>query len=269
MLQAAPLAALTWLRHGFSTRPGGVSTIYGQYDDLNLGFTKEDDRANVEENRRTFLQSIAPGNSWPLRTTRQIHSDLTLPLATPEAPLDPADGLSTALPGVFLAMLTADCVPVLIADPVHRAVAVFHAGWRGTVAAIVEQGVQHLCDTYASAPEDLLAAIGPSIGPCCYEVGEEVRTRFDASFPYAADLFHDSHLDLWQSNRHQLESAGLPSTNITVLAQCTACARTPNGRRNFFSYRTEQGLTGRMMTAIAIVPSGTVPTDTAPSATMT
>ena len=258
MLQAAPLAALPWLRHGFSTRSGGISTVYGQPDDLNLGFTKEDDRATVEENRRRFLQSIAPGNDWPLRTVRQIHSDLTLPVATPEAPLDPADGLSTALPGVFLAMMTADCVPVLLVDPRHRAVAVFHAGWRGTVAAIVEQGVQHLRDTYGSTPEDLLAAIGPSIGPCCYEVGDEVRTRFETSFPYAASLFHNRHLDLWQGNRRQLESAGLPPANITVLAQCTACARTPDGRRNFFSYRTENGVTGRMMTAIAIAPSATM-----------
>jgi YfiH family protein len=263
MLQAAPLASLPWLRHGFSTRPGGVSTIYRQYDDLNLGFTKEDDRANVEENRRLFLESIAPDNTWPLRTTRQVHSDLTLPVPTPETVLDPADGLSTTLPGVFLAMLTADCVPVLLVDPIHRAVAVFHAGWRGTVASIVEKGVQHLRETYGTAPEDLLAAIGPSIGPCCYEVGEEVRTRFDASFPYAADLFQNRRLDLWQSNRRQLESAGVLPSDITVLAQCTACARTAQGRRTFFSYRTEQGLTGRMMTAIAIAPS-----DNAPSATM-
>ena len=110
MLQAASLAALPWLRHGFSTRPGGTTAVYGQPGDLNLGFTKEDDRASVEENRRLFLESLSPGNSWPLRTTRQIHSDLTLPVTAPEAPLDTADGLSTALPGVLLAMLTADCV---------------------------------------------------------------------------------------------------------------------------------------------------------------
>lgn len=258
MLQAAHLAALPWLRHGFSTRPGGVTTVYGQPDDLNLGFTKEDDRAAVEENRRLFLERIAPGQAWPLRTTRQIHSDLALPVPTPDIPLDPADGLSTALPGVFLAMLTADCVPVLLVDPAHRAVSVFHAGWRGTVAAIVEKGVQHMRDAYNSTPGDLLAAIGPSIGPCCYEIGDEVLTRFHASFPYAASLFRDRHLDLWQANRRQLESAGLPPAHITVLGACTACARTPDNRRKFFSYRTEAGVTGRMMTAIAIVPSDTM-----------
>ena len=256
MLQAASLAALPWLRHGFSTRPGGTTAVYGQPGDLNLGFTKEDDRATVEENRRLFLEILAPGKRWPLRTTRQTHSDLTLRVKTPEAPLDPADGLSTALSGVFLAMLTADCVPVLLVDPKHRAIAVFHAGWRGTVAAIVEQGVHHMRQTYGSVPEDLLAAIGPSIGPCCYEIGEEVRTRFDAAFPYAASLFENHHLDLWQANRRQLQSAGLPPANITVLAQCTACTRAPDGERLFFSYRTEQGVTGRMMTAIAIVPIG-------------
>ena len=258
MLQAASLSALPWLHHGFSTRPDGTSTVYGQPDDLNLGFTKEDAPASVEANRSLFLERIAPGQAWPLRTTRQIHSDLTLSVSASGTLLDPADGLSTALPGVFLAMLTADCVPVLLVDPTHRAVAVFHAGWRGTVSAIVEKGVQHMRDTYGSLPEDLLAAIGPSIGPCCYVVGEEVHTLFHTAFPYAPDLFRNNYLDLWQSNRRQLESAGVPATQIEALAQCTACARTPDNRRKFFSYRTEEGVTGRMMTAVAIHPSDTM-----------
>jgi YfiH family protein len=258
MLQAASFASLPWLRHGFSTRSGGLSTVYGQPDDLNLGFTKEDAPAFVEVNRRRFLESLAPGQTWPLRTTRQIHSDLTFNVTAPSVPLDPADGLTTALPGVWLSMLTADCVPVLLVDPTHRAVAVFHAGWRGTVSGIVEKGVQHMRDTYGSRPEDLHAAIGPSIGPCCYEVGEEVQTRFHASFPYAVDLFRNHHLDLWQSNRRQLESAGVATNHIEVLAQCTACARTHDNRRKFFSYRTEEGVTGRMMTTIAIAPSDTM-----------
>lgn len=257
-LQSPSLAALPWLRHGFSTRPGGVTTVYGQPDDLNLGLTKEDDPATVGENRRLFLEAVAPGHAWPLRNTRQIHSDLTLPVTDTTTPLDPADGLSTALPGLFLAMLTADCVPILIADRKRRAVAAFHAGWRGTVASIVEKGVQHMRDTYQSDPEDLLAAIGPAIGPCCYEVGEEVITRFHESFPYAPGLFRNRHLDLWQANRRQLESAGLPPANIAVLGHCTACSRTPEGRRLFFSHRTEQGVTGRMMSSIALSPSDTM-----------
>ncbi|SFS17459.1 conserved hypothetical protein [Granulicella pectinivorans] len=258
MFQAAQLTALPWLRHGFSARAGGVSTVYGQPDDLNLGFTQEDDRAKVEENRRLFLQSIAPGHDWPLRNTRQIHSDITRAVTDTSTPLEPADGLTTALHGVFLAMLTADCVPVLIADRKQRAVGAFHAGWRGTVAGIVEKGVQHMRATYGSDPEDLLAAIGPSIGPCCYMVGDEVITRFHETFSYASELFRNRKLDLWQANRRQLMSAGVPSANISIKNLCTASTFSFEGRRAFFSYRAENGVTGRMMSVIAVSPSDTM-----------
>jgi YfiH family protein len=257
MLQAANLAALPWLRHGFSTRSGGGSTVYGQPDDLNLGLTKEDDRATVQENRCLFLENIAPGHAWPLRNTRQVHSDLTLHVTDTESPLDPADGLTTSLQGVFLAVLTADCVPVLLADPRRRAVAAIHAGWRGTVASIVEKGVRQMQETYGSAPGDLIAAIGPSIGPCCYEVGEEVTTRFHEAFPYADDLFEGRNLNLWAANHRQLESAGLRPANVALLGRCTSCDRT-DGRRTFFSHRTENGVTGRMMSAIAVSPWDTM-----------
>ncbi len=262
LLRAPALTALPWLRHGFSTRAAGVTTIYGRPNDLNLGFTKEDDPAAVQENRRRLVsatQSPGPLSPWPLITTRQVHAATTLTLhEPPAAPLPPADGLTTQIPGHFLAMLTADCVPVLLVDPIHRAIAVFHAGWRGTAARIVEQGVEVMRTQHRSDPTHLLAAIGSSIGPCCYAVGEETTQAFHEAFPYAPDLFSDGKLDLWQANRRQLLTAGVPATNITVLAQCTACTRDDQGRREFFSHRAERGVTGRMISLIAIQP-GTHP----------
>lgn len=259
LLQAPSLTALAWLRHAFSTRPGGVSTPYGRPGDLNLGFTPEDAPQAVEENRRRLLTAVTGTAAFPLVTTRQVHGSRTLHIQSPQpAPLEPADGLITALPGIALAMLTADCVPVLLADPRHRAVAVLHAGWRGTAACIVEQAIAAMTQAFHSDPKHLIAAIGPSIGPCCYTVGDEVRTSFQAAFPYADSLFQATHLDLWQANRRQLLAAGLPAPNITTLAQCTACTLA-DGHRRFFSYRADNAVTGRMLSVIGIAPGHPIP----------
>jgi polyphenol oxidase len=174
---------------------------------------------------------------------------------------------------------TADCVPVLLADTRTRAVAAFHAGWRGTLARIVERGVGAMQLQFGSRPRDLIAAIGPAIGPCCFAVGEEVRGEFESQFAYAPELFSEVydadpvrrkypmlfltarapghsnlgpqiHLDLWQANRRQLLDAGLRPKAITVVAGCTACSRLANGLRKYFSHRAEQGFTGRMMSVV-------------------
>ncbi len=285
-------ASFDWLQHGFSTRQGGISTAYSHPSDreatdqlttdLNLGWTKEDSPANVEENRRRLIAAVSQ-HQQPLPqliTVRQIHSDRTLilPDSTLQIPATPApaapsptapglsapgqpvcegDGLITDTPGLLLGIQTADCVPILLADTRLRVVAAFHAGWRGTVARIVERGAQSLTDRFGSHPHDLSAAIGPAIGPCCYTVGEEVHTRFHAAFDYAEALFHPEpgsltlKLDLWQANRRQLLAAGLAPESITTLTHCTACSRTDQARQ-FFSYRAEAGLTGRMMSVIGI-----------------
>jgi polyphenol oxidase len=184
--------------------------------------------------------------------------------------------MMTDEPGVLLAIQTADCIPILIADTKRRAVAGFHAGWRGTLKRIVEGGVGRMRLEFGSRPEDLVAAIGPGIGQCCYAVGEEVRGEFESQFAYAGDLFrevYDSdpvkekypllfmtarapghsnlgpnlHLDLVEANRRQLLDAGLRAESISVVGDCTSC-RTDL----YFSYRAEQGFTGRMFSAIAI-----------------
>jgi len=192
------------------------------------------------------------------------------------------DALMTRQRGLLLGIQTADCVPVLIADTKTRAVAAFHAGWRGTLARIVERGVGTMRLEFGSQPKNLIAAIGPAIGACCYSVGEEVRHEFESQFAYAPELFsevYDSdpvrdkypmlfltarapghsnigpqiHLDLHEANRRQLLDAGVRAKAITVVGECTACARLRDGRRKYFSHRAEHGFTGRMLSAIGVV----------------
>jgi YfiH family protein len=262
-----------WLRAAFSTRSGGATSAYGHPGEQNLGWTSEDDQGTVAENRRRFLLashglSLAAQTTSPaLVTVRQIHGAVIQtvpphsdrPLSTPEgrAVLE-GDGLMTQASGVFLGIQTADCVPVLLADIRTRAVAAFHAGWRGTLARIVEHGVARMRQEFGSRPEDLIAAIGPAIGPCCFAIGEEVRAAFTAAFGYAPELFSESpqlHMDLHQANRRQLLAAGLGDAAIQTIAECTACTRLTDGRRKYFSHRAERGLTGRMLSVIGTTSS--------------
>lgn len=266
-----------WLRHGFSTRAGGVSAVYGG-DSLNLGWTKEDDPASVAQNRRRFLGAAAGETTgkagFALVTVRQIHSGTIRVIREEDAPLAgrlqtpegkavlESDGLMTNLSGVMLGVGTADCVPVLVADVKKRAVAAFHAGWRGTMARIVEQGIAKMAHEYGSQPADLIAAIGPSIGACCYAVGEEVQSAFSAQFAYADELFRkvnvsgtehaQIHVDLWDANRRQLRDAGLSERQITVIGECTACTRDSRGALRYFSHRGERGIAGRMLSVVGI-----------------
>ena len=285
ILRSNKLAKLDWLTHGFSTRTGGTSRPYGG-NTLNLGFTKQDSRAAVERNRRLFLAALGArtldarttsgrGN-WKLVTLRQIHSDLIHRIdKTPAEPLA-GDGLLTDTPGLILAVKTADCLPVILVDKKRRAVGVFHAGWRGTVQRIVEKGVGEMRKHFKSDPRDLVAAMGPCIQKCCYEVGEEVRAKFETQFAYASSLFHElkesdpvrekypllfltarapGHselpvklfLDLVEANRRQLLDAGVLAKNIEAVGPCTACHSDL-----LFSHRAEKGVTGRMMSAVGI-----------------
>jgi len=271
-----------WLRHGFSTRRGGVSRVYGG-NSLNLSWTKEDDAGSVAENRARFARAVQGQSTSdapiPLVGVRQIHSSvvhdvrnlddvLERKLQTPESkPVLEGDGLITALPGVLIAVATADCIPVLVADTRKRVVAAFHAGWRGTASRIVEEGIAQLQQNYGSRAEDLLAAIGPGIGPCCYSVGDELYTAFASNFDDADQLFHREpgstgsnpapaepkgqlHLNLWEANRRQLLHAGLSDAQITVLAECTTCSRDAQARMRYFSHRGERGITGRMLALV-------------------
>jgi len=258
-----------WLRHGFSTRAGGISSVYGG-NSLNLGWTKEDEAGSVVENRRRFLAAIDGGKAGSVLVgVRQVHSGIVRVvregdgaleggLQTPEgkAVLE-GDGLMTDLPGVLLGVGTADCVPVLVVDVERRVVAALHAGWRGTVARIVERGVAMMETEYGSRVEDLVSAVGPSIGACCYTVGEAVRAEFEAEFTYTAELFSTEHagemrLNLWEANRRQLVDAGVQEARIAVVGECTACVRDENGALRYFSHRGEKGVAGRMLNVVGI-----------------
>lgn len=248
LIQVAEWASYPWLRHGFSPRAGGETTAYGA-NDLNLGFTPEDARATVEENRRLAVDAI--NSEAQLATVRQVHGATIIRVAEPQAnPLE-ADGMLTSLAGVVLGIQVADCVPVLLADTRLRVVAALHAGWRGTVAGIAGLGVARMVDEFGSRPEDLIAAVGPSIGPCCYEVGDELidRVGWEAGLLERRDgaVF----FNLWEANRRQLAAGGVD--RVTVLELCTACSRTGLGQRRFFSHRAEGGVTGRAMGLIGLV----------------
>jgi polyphenol oxidase len=253
-----------WLVHGFSTRVGGVSRISGVSrpgGDLNLGFTAGDTAEAVSFNRECFLKSVATDSSecdtrWGLVTLKQMHSAVVRPVAGTGAAERASlwgDGLITGEPGVLLGIQTADCLPILIADRKRRGVGAFHAGWRGTLKGIVQRGVASMGREFGSMPEDLIAAIGPGIGPCCFAVGAEVRELFAARYPYSDELFSGGDrrltLDLVEANRRQLQAAGLAPEAVFSFNACTSC-RTDE----FFSYRAERGKTGRMMAVIGIAP---------------
>jgi YfiH family protein len=255
-----------WLRAGFSTRAGGGSSVYGAAGEQNLGWTAEDTSAVVAANRRCLVEAVAGGVGFELVTVRQVHGAVVHrvergsgALATSEGKaILQGDGLVTSEAGLMLGVQTADCVPVLMADTRTRAVGALHAGWRGTVARIVEEGVATMAREFGSKPEDLIAAVGPSIGPCCFEVGEEVQAEFERAFPYARQLFPEvaggkPRVDLWEANRRQLLAAGLVPEAISVVGECTVCSRTAEGRRRFFSHRAELGVTGRMLNVIGAV----------------
>jgi polyphenol oxidase len=272
----------SWLWHGFSTRRGGVSRAYcaeGAPGELNLGFTAADSREAVERNRRLLADAVTGSAETPIVALRQFHSNLVVVADAGDARrerLRKADGVISAVPGVLVAIQTADCIPVLVADRRRRVVAAFHAGWRGTVKRIVELGVGRMRLEFGCRPEDLVAAIGPGVGQCCYAVGEEVLSEFEAQFGYARELFREVfdsdpvrtrypmlfltqrapghspigpqlHLDLIEANRRQLLDAGLAASAIGTTGGCTSCHT-----EMFFSHRASQGHAGRMMSVIGI-----------------
>jgi len=279
ILRSPGLAQLSWLVHGFSTRLGGVSTCYGGRA-LNLGISQHDSRENVACNRALFLQAVGAtsedGRIWPLVQMKQVHSALVYRVETAQAKPLAGDGLITGTAALAVAVKTADCVPVLLVDARNRVIGAFHAGWRGTVARVVEKGVGEMRRHFGSVPRNLRAVIGPSIRRCCYQVGPEVRAQFESQFSYADELFEEVfdanaihvrypllflnqrapghgdlgpeiHLDLVEANKRQLQDAGIREEHVDVMEACTACDTT-----RFFSHRTELAQTGRMMAVIGI-----------------
>ena len=163
-----------------------------------------------------------------------------------------ADGLVTATPRTRLAVKTADCLPILLADPRAKVVAAVHAGWRGSAAGIAMRGVEAMARLHGSRPEDIRAAFGPSIGVCCFEVGPEVAKQFSVWFPERDDLDGKTCIDLPAANRRQLISAGLRPERIAHLAPCTVCGGTLSGGGEFHSWRRAHQTGVRMHSLIWI-----------------
>jgi YfiH family protein len=278
-LEASQLARVPWLTHAFSTRLD--TACVKSPAPFNLGFTETDSRAAVTA-RRTRLAAVLGASAFPLIAAQQFHSDVVHVISGPHAPPRPphADALITQTPGVLLAVQSADCVPILFADTRRRVIAAIHAGWRGTLARIAQKVLGKMRMEFGTRAVDVIAAIGPSIGPCCYEVGPEVAQSFAAQFPAAKNWFtgpfdrlssgedpnplpwlnmmppgHQPppprvQLDLRAANRWQLIDAGVAPSRISVSPLCTSC-RTDL----LFSYRREGRATGRQMSAIGIFQS--------------
>jgi polyphenol oxidase len=287
IVEFSKLSRLKWLVHGFSTRPGGASKLDRAGNEgtstehvLNLGFTDWDTRDRVLANREKFFSALGAKKIRPI-LLRQIHSDIVYVVGAADVPQGEhppqGDALITRERGVLLGVQTADCVPILLADTKRRAVAAIHSGWRGTAQRIAEKTLGRMQMEFGTRPQDVIAAIGPGIGQCCYEVGHEVIKEFGAKFPDARNWFDgpfdllengdaDSNwlpwltmrppghappaptarLDLIAANRAILAGAGIPLANISSSNLCTACR--PD---LFFSYRRER-TTGRMIAAIGI-----------------
>jgi len=227
---------------GVSTRHGGVSGP--PYDTLNLGRHVGDDPSCVEENRRRFCASLDTDPAW-LATAGQVHGTTVRVIDAPRH--EPfCDGLVTTTPGLLLAIATADCAAVLLADPVNGVAAACHAGWRGAVGGIAADTVATMKDCGAD-PAEIRAHVGPCISLEAFEVGPEVAARFDDAVVEQRDDWPRPHVDLKAALRHQLEDADLPPDAIEVSEHGTA-----QETDDFFSHRASDGTTGRMFGAVVL-----------------
>ncbi len=262
IVRCGALAGVAGIAHAFSTRHGGVSR--GPFESLNLGLSVGDDPSAVRENRRRFFGTLGIDAGRAVRA-RQVHGEEVLvvdrPLAAragfPGALLEEGfeyDALVTNLPGLALTVSTADCLPILLADPRRGALAAIHAGWRGTVRRIAERGIAVLAERYGTDPRDCIAALGPGIRGCCYQVDAPVIEPLSRALPEweactAAQGGGKWLFDLAAANRVLLEAAGLDPANIHDVGLCTRCR--PD---QFFSYRAHGPRTGRMMNTILLRP---------------
>ena len=238
--------------NAFSTRGGGVSQFPA--DALNLAGFDQDSAENIQENRRRFISAL--GGVWKLAACWQVHGRdvrVVRDLQDPDSESERCDALATNLKGVLLGVKTADCVPVLLADPRAGACAAVHAGWRGTLAEIVKHALARMREEFGTETRDVRAALGPAALGCCYEVGAEVVEPFRAKFADADSLFtpmRDGHalVNLHEANRRQLIQSGVAPERIHALPLCTMCR--PD---LFFSYRQDRKLYGRTGRLLSVV----------------
>ncbi len=244
--------------HGFSTRLGGVSE--GMWAGLNLGVSRGDDPDHVRENYHRFFAAIG-AEEGKLVMSNQVHKDYVRVVTSADWKSDPygkvsyeADGLMTATPGVALVVFTADCIPVLLYDPVRRVVAAVHAGWRGTADGVVTRAVEKMEDVYGCNPRDILVAIGPGICPNCFETHEDVPNAMTAKLATSV-LQHIQikengkfSVDLKGINAMRLEQAGVDPANIAVSTDCPSCLT-----EKYWSHRKTGNNRGSMAAVIQLL----------------
>lgn len=247
--------------HGVFGRHGGVSG--GQHRSLNVSFAVGDEPELVRDNRRIICGALAIPYSG-LVVAKQVHGVDVVVIDKQPKPTDPdewysllpnADGLITRESGYYLLMTFGDCVPLVCYDPVTQALGISHAGWKGTAANVARHSVEAMARAFGSSAHDMIVGVGPSIGPCCYEVKEDVISAVKSSGSNSDGLLlevTDSsiHLDLWEMNRRQLIEAGVAAENIEVARLCTAC-----NTDTLYSNRAERGRTGRFGVVIGLRPS--------------
>lgn len=246
--------------HGFSTRLGGVSSA--PFDSLNLGLDRGDMHRNMEENCRRFCLAIGASPRFDrLVCAKQVHSDVIRTVTMADAGKGfllerdyEADGLVTDIPGLMLMIFSADCIPVLLHDPIRKVVGACHAGWRGTALGIAAKTVTKMQLVYGCNPADLRCAIGPGISRCCFETDRDVPEAMKQALGTEADKFIAAngsgkfHVDLKGINRHWLQSAGVPTEQIAVSNACTACDTT-----TFFSHRQTGNARGSLAAVIGLL----------------
>ena len=245
------------VRHFVTTREDGYGE--GDFGSFNLGLNTGDDDAIVAENRQRLASSLGISID-DFITLRQIHSNKVIPIKSRDDiehiknhENNHADALVTNLAGIYLIVQVADCLPILLFDPVQKVTAAVHAGWRGTVKKIVRETIRMMTGEFGCAPENILAGIGPSIGPCCYEVGDDVVREVTENLSNADKLLKDSpsgekkHLDLREANSQELTEAGLIDANIEQAGICTCC-----NSDEFYSYRCGSGRAGRFWAGIML-----------------
>lgn len=237
------LTNIEFIKHFFSTRIGGIST--GIYESLNLGLYTNDVDENVKNNLNKIFSSTKM-NRDRITYLKQIHSDRIFQVNKDnymDVRGQEGDALITSEKGIPIGVFTADCIPLILVDSYNKVVAVVHAGWKGTALNIAGKVLKHMKINMGTDFKNVAAAIGPSIGPCCFEVGPEVAKRFNFVYEKGNKLY----VDLWKENVKQITDLGVLGEKITTCSICTSC-----NSNIFFSYRKESGNTGRLGTFIEI-----------------
>lgn len=244
--------AIEGLVHAVFTRLGGVSQ--GPFATLNVGRSVGDDQAAVAENLARVLAHLGL-SAEQVATAYQVHGNRVALVSAADAGrmFSGTDGLITDAPGVALLLRFADCQPILLYDPVHHALGLAHAGWRGVAQGIARRAVEAMQAAFGSRPRELLAGLGPAIGPCCYQVGQDVASAMSYVLSGWNRVMHPDgerwRLDLPAANAHQLVAAGVSRRQIEQARLCTSCRND-----EFFSHRGDNGMTGRFAVVAYLEP---------------